>query len=240
MRENLILEALNREKFIVIGHRGAAGYEIENTLKSIKRAISIGVDVIEVDVRATRDGKIILLHDDNFKRIAGLDSKARDLSYEEILNRVNLGDEKIPLLEDALGEVAGKVGLFIEIKEPDTVKQVIEIVKEHEAVNWVGIVSFFDDAISMARKLEPTIPTGLIYFRPPGRIFDAKKLGARIVLPRFNLATEKANKMAHKLKLFVITWTVNDVNLAKRVIKNGVDGIASDCPDKIIRLRNES
>lgn len=223
----------------MIGHRGAAGYVTENTLRSVKKAMDMGVDIIEVDVRGTRDKEIILLHDDNFKRVAGINVKAKDLDYKDILKRINLDGEKVPLLTDVLNLINGKVGLFIEIKEPETTKTVIKIIKDNNAVDWVGIVSFFDDALTMVKNLEPKIPTGLIYFRPPGRIFDAKKLKADIVLPRYNLATRKANELAHRLKLFVITWTINDTNLARRVISNGVDGIASDYPDKIIKLRNE-
>jgi len=239
MMDHYIMDVFKDKRLVVIGHRGAAGYVTENTLKSIKKAMDIGVDIIEVDVRETKDGKIILLHDDNFKRLAGVDIRAKDLAYSDILNKIYFNGEKVPLLTDALNLIDGKVGLFIEIKEPETTKEVIKLVKENNAIDWVGIVSFFDEAISIVKKMEPKIPTGLIYFRPPGRIFDAKKLNANIVLPRYNLATEKANKVAHRLKLFVVTWTVNDIDLARRVIANGVDGIASDYPDKIVKLRDK-
>ncbi len=239
MEEHYIIKKLRTERLVVIGHRGAAGYEVENTLRSIERAIDIGVDIVEVDVRSTKDGKIILLHDDNFKRLAGLDLKARELSYSEILHKVDLNGEKVPLLDEAIELIDGKVGLFIEIKEPDTTRKVIDIIRERNAEDWVGIVSFFDEALITAKKILPKIPTGLIYFKPPGRIFDAKKIKANIVLPRYNLATEKANSTAHRLKLFVITWTVNDISLAQKLIARGVDGIASDFPDKILSLKSK-
>ena len=88
-----------------------------------------------------------------------------------------------------------------------------------------------------ARKLLPDIITGLIYARPPGRIFEAKKLGANIVLPRYTIATKKANSLAHKLGLYVVAWTVNDIKVANRLIQSKIDAIATDYPDKLIKLR---
>ena len=234
---NKIIEALERKPFAVIGHRGAAGLEPENTIRSIKRALEIGVDIIEVDVRGTRDGRLILLHDEDFSRLANVSYKARELSLSEIRDRIRIMGEKVATLDDALTVIDGVAGLFIEIKEPDTTDVVLDTLNAYGATNWTAIVSFHDEALLRAKKRNPNIITGLIYFKPPGRIFDAKKLQAEIVIPRYNLATEKANKLAHKLGFYVVTWTVNDVSLAEKLVKAGVDGIASDYPDKMVAFR---
>ena len=131
----------------------------------------------------------------------------------------------------------GRVGLFIEIKEPETTDRVVELVVKHGMAGDVAIISFYDEALKRVKELRPEITTGLIYFKPPGRIFDAKKLGASIALPRYNIASEKANRLAHRLGLKVVVWTVNDEELAREMVRRGVDGIASDYPDMLIGLR---
>ncbi len=231
------MKALERRPFAIVGHRGAAGLEPENTIKSIKRALEIGVDIIEIDVRSTKDGALILLHDEDFKRLAGVKLKARDLLLNEIKEKITIKGEEVATLEDAISVINGKVGLFIEVKEPETTLKIIDLIKAYNATSWIAIISFFDEALITARKLLPDIITGLIYARPPGRIFEAKKLGANIVLPRYTIATKKANSLAHKLGLYVVAWTVNDIKVANRLIQSKIDAIATDYPDKLIKLR---
>lgn len=233
-----MLNTLNRKPFAVIGHRGAAGLEPENTIRSIRRAIDIGVDIVEVDVRSTKDGHLILLHDEDFNRIAGIDVKARDISLQDAKN-MRIKGEPIATLEEAIITIDSSVGLFIEIKEPEITESIIDLVKDYSAEKWSAIISFYDDALVRARKKSASIITGLIYFKPPGRVFDAKNLGAKIVLPRYPLATKKANAMAHKLGLYVVAWTVNKIEVARKLLEANVDGIASDYPDKLVQFRNQ-
>jgi len=232
-----ILDLLKRKPFALVGHRGAAGLEPENTIRSIKKAIEIGVDIVEVDVRSTKDGKLVLLHDEDFNRLANLNIKLRDLSLSETRN-IRIKGERIATLEEAITTIDGVTGLFVEIKEPDVTESVIDVVKEYGAEPWTAIVSFYDEALIKVARFSRRIITGLIYFKPPGRIFEAKRLGARIVLPRYNIATVKANAMAHKLGLYVVTWTINTIELAKKLLKNGVDAIASDYPNRLAELRD--
>jgi len=232
-----VLARISRKPFAVVGHRGAAGRFPENTLKSIEYAIAAGADVVEVDVRATRDGRLIVFHDPDLKRLFNRSERVRDLEYAWIRSNLLLGGEPIPLLEEVLETVRDRVGLFIEVKEPDTTSHVVELVKRYGVVKDTAIISFYDEALVRAREVEPQIATGLIYAKPPGRVLDAKRLGASIVLPHYSIATEKANSLAHKLGLRVVAWTVNDTDTAVRLVKSGVDAIATDLPDALIELR---
>ena len=234
-----ILEALSRRPFSVVGHRGAAGVKPENTLSSLRFAMESGADVIEIDVRATKDNVLILLHDESFERLVGIPLKARDLEYKWIKENIRIGGEEIATLEDALRIVGDKAFLFIEIKEPDITTMAIDLVKTYGLVNRVAFISFYDEVLSIVRSIEPRIVTGLIYFKPPGRIFEAKRLGAKIVLPYYRIASAKANAVAHKLGFKVVAWTINDLETAKQMINKGVDAIASDYPDMMVRFRNE-
>ncbi len=234
-----ILERLETRPFSVIGHRGAGGRFPENTLKAIEYAIEIGVDIVEVDVRSTRDGELVVFHDPDLKRLFGIDKKVRDLEYRWIRENLRLGDQYIPLLSEVLDLIGDRVGLFIEVKEPDTVEKIVEMVEEYGLVDSIALISFYDEALKHVRRLSGNIVTGLIYFRPPGRLFDAKKLGASIVLPRYSIATRKANDYAHRLGLKVVVWTVNDPGLVVEMFRRNVDGIASDYPDMVLRVRGE-
>ncbi len=234
-----ILEALSRKPFSVVGHRGAAGVKPENTLEGIEYALKIGADVVEVDVRSTKDNVLILLHDETFERLAGIPLRARDLDYSWIKKNIRLNDETIPTLDEALDLVRDNGYMFIEVKEPDVTGRVIELVEKHKLVDRVAIISFYDEALAIAKTQRPDIVVGLIYFKPPGRIFDAKRLKARIVLPYYRIASAKANRTAHKLGLKVVVWTINDGETARDMLNRGVDAIASDYPDLLVRFREE-
>jgi len=234
-----ILERLSIKPFSIIGHRGAAGRLPENTLKSINYAINVGVDIVEVDVRATRDNVLVVFHDADFKRLADVDVPVRSVEYSWIKSSILINGEHVPLLEEVIDVVKDKVGLFIEIKEPDTTKGVIELVRSSGIIEQVAIISFYDEALITAKRLEPRIVTGLIYAQPPGRVLDAFKLGAKIVLPQYKIASEKSINLAHKYNLRVVAWTINSRVEALRLVRAGVDGIATDLPDELLKLRSE-
>jgi glycerophosphoryl diester phosphodiesterase len=234
-----ILERLSIKPFSIIGHRGAAGRLPENTLKSINYAINVGVDIVEVDVRATRDNVLVVFHDADFKRLADVDVTVRSVEYSWIKSSILINGEHVPLLEEVIDVVKDKVGLFIEIKEPDTTKGVIELVRSSGILEQVAIISFYDEALITAKRLEPRIATGLIYAQPPGRVLDAVKLGAKIVLPQYKIASEKSINLAHKYNLRVVAWTINSRVEALRLVRAGVNGLATDLPDELVKFRSE-
>ncbi len=232
-----VLERLEAKPFAVIGHRGAAGLAPENSLEALRKAVEVGADIAEFDVQVTGDGVPVLSHDDvvvddNGKRIG-----VRRASYSE-LARTTVRGARIPRLDELLAEALGRIALFLEIKHPQDTRLVVETVREAGAVEWVAIISFYDEAVLEAKKLEPGLPTGLIYYRPPGRLFDAKKLGCRIALPRYNLATAKAVALAKRLRLKTVAWTVNQEKWMLELWRRGVDGIATDYPDLAARVKS--
>lgn len=228
---------MSRKPFAVVGHRGAAGLALENTLTAFRRALEVGVDVAEFDVQVTADGVPVLLHDETLERIAGLHVNVRSTSFSELKSIVLPGGERIATLEELLALDSGKLPLFIEVKHVEDTGRVLEVVAREKAVDFVAIISFHEEALKIAREKLPTVPRGLIYATPPGKIVEARRLGCQIVLPRYTLATEKAVAFAHRLGLKVVVWTVNDTLTATRLVKRGVDAIASDYPDRMVELR---
>jgi len=237
-----VISFLSRKPFSIIGHRGAKGLglDCENTLKGISYALNLGVDLVEVDVRLSKDKVPIILHDEDFGRVANVSLKPRDLLYDEIKLKIRIGGtEPVPSLREVLECVNGQSGLFIEIKEPEAVNPVLNVLKEYKYPEWVAIVSFHEEVLEKIAYMKPEIVTGLIYAKPPGKIIEAKKLKAKIVLPHFRLATAKAIAFAHKLKLKVVAWTVNKPEQIIKLAANKVDAIATDYPETALKTREK-
>ncbi len=212
-------------KRFLVGHRGVPELELENTLQSIQRAIEFGAQVVEVDIQRTRDGVLVLSHDENIKRTFGVDKNIHEGTWQEIKG-VEKDGHRLARLEEALELVGGKAGMFLEVKHPEDAQEVYKKVLEHRAADWTAIISFYPQALE---ELKGKITTGLVYSKPPGMIPEAKRLGCLFALPKYGLATQKAVDFAHRLKLKVVAWTVNDPQKARELFERGVDGIATDC-----------
>ncbi len=239
-----IIRRLTVKPFAVVGHRGAGGELPENTIKAFKHAIEVGADVVECDVRETADGELVIVHYPDFKRVAGVDKRVKELTLKEkeIKEKIRIsGVEPVPTLKEVLNTVNGKCGLFIEIKEPETAERVIKIVKsEVEKPNWGAFISFYPKALKKIKEIDKELTTGLIYSRPPGGIVTAKEIGAEVVLPRWPLATEKAVRFAHRLREVVVAWLIDDERGFERALRNGVDAMATDFPSWLVKKRREA
>ncbi|MCY0868409.1 MAG: glycerophosphodiester phosphodiesterase [Desulfurococcus sp.] len=232
-----ILEKLNMKPFTVVGHRGAGGIAPENTLKAVEAGVKAGADIVEIDVRATRDGRIVVFHDANLKRLAGVERSIRDVDFEWLRSNVRINGEVIPLLEEVLELVDGRAGVFIEVKEAEATKRTVELIEFYKALSNVAVISFLEEVLVEVRRLNPSVATGLIYYMPLGKITRARELGASIVLPYYRIATARANRLARKLGLKVVAWTINNPSDMVKAYKAGVDGIATDYPDRAVELR---
>ncbi|MFN4179863.1 MAG: glycerophosphodiester phosphodiesterase, partial [Armatimonadota bacterium] len=158
-----------RTRPMVIAHRGFSGRYPENTLRSFREALNLSVDAIELDVRRTKDGILIVIHDETVDRTTDGKGHVRDLTWSEI-QKLDAGSwkgsefagERIPKLEEALELVSGQKVVFLEIKEPETTEQIVETLRQLDAFSWVKIGSFHPQAIATAKKLEPEISSSLI------------------------------------------------------------------------------
>jgi glycerophosphoryl diester phosphodiesterase len=215
--------------FLKVGHRGAKAYKVENTLDSFQKAIELGVNAIELDVRKTKNDKLIVIHDDNLKRVFGKDVPVNHATLKELKQ---LTEDKIPTLEEALQFIDKRVEkILIELKEVGCEKKVLEIINKEKLRDHVIIVSFHEEALFEMRQLDTKIETGLIYARHKNPITSALKLNAQYLVPLYKLTHTKNIEDAHKNNLKVIVWTINTKQEVKAYMDKGVDGIASDKPD---------
>jgi glycerophosphoryl diester phosphodiesterase len=218
-----------------IGHRGARAYEPENTLRSFKKALEIGVDAVEFDVRKTKDDQLVVIHDANVKRTTDGTGLVSELTLEEIKRFSADKGEKIPTLKEALDFLDKKVKIVIELKETGVEEKVVEAVRENGVQKNVVVVSFIEEALQKVRDLNEDVETGLIYVKHKNPVKAALDLGASYLLPLYRFTHTANVKKAHDNGLKIIVWTINKPEEVEEYAKKGVDGIASDKPDILVQ-----
>ena len=218
-----------------IGHRGARAYAPENTLASFKKALEIGVDAVELDVRRTKDNELVVIHDADVKRRTNGEGLVSELTLKEIKNLSSEG-EKIPTLEETLTFLDKKVKVFVELKEAGVEEQVLSILHAKSLWKSVVIISFLEDALKKVRELDKDIETGLIYAKHKNPIKAAMELKANYLFALYRFMHTANVQKAHENGLKVVVWTINNPEEVKEYAKKGVDGIASDKPDILLRV----
>jgi len=215
----------------IIAHRGASSEASENTLLAIRRALEIGVDGIEVDVRLSADKHPVLMHDERVDRTTNGHGFVSEMSLEELKRLSTPDGEKIPTLEEALELVDGKCRLIVELKVPEAVEPALRAVKNHDALSWVIFSSFYHRALLKLSSLNPNVRTGVIVssqpISPARLALDAK---ACAIFQKYTYLDRKIVDEAHEQGLDIYAWTVDNVESATRLASIGVDGIVTNRP----------
>lgn len=222
-----------------IGHRGAAGYEPENTLRSFKRALDFGVDMVEMDVHVCKSGDVVVIHDDTVDRTTNGSGKVSSLKLRK-LKQLNAGlGETIPTVQEALDFLKGKAKVNIELKGRGTGKAVGFIIdysirKEGWKAEDILLSSFRRRELAAARRQNPDVRLGLlIRSRPWGLSRFVRRVGLWSIHVSGRMVTRRFVRHAHRNGLRVFPWTVNSAKEIRRLKKTGVDGIITDLPDRL-------
>jgi len=218
-----------------IGHRGTRGHDIENTLTSLKKAIDMGVDAIEFDLRKTKDGHIVLFHDRKLKRLCKVKGSIKKKTLAELKKLKVKGEGEIATFEEALKLAKGRVKLDIEIKVKGIEEEVVETLKKYGVMDDVVFVcSFYRRILGKVKSLEPKLETCLLFRKKPMRMGKVlEKYNIYSIAPNAKRATKPMFKWARKKGFKFYVWTVNRKKAIKKFKKWGVDGIVSDYPDRI-------
>jgi len=217
---------------LIIGHRGAGAIEPENTLRSLAKGLECGADLLEIDVRRSADGCLVVIHDRTLERTTNGKGLVKDYMLKELKGLDAGKGEEIPTLREVLDFVrrAG-ARLIIEIKEVGTEQAIVQEVRGVGLESSAIFVSFDPGSVRKAKELLPEAGTGLIYSRPLGNpVGFAKSLRADILLPRFNLATRDLVESVHRHGLRVFSWTLNTEQEFRRALDLGLDAFATDNP----------
>jgi glycerophosphoryl diester phosphodiesterase len=224
----------------IVAHRGAPRRARENTVASFRAAVSLGADMVELDVRRTGDGTLVVFHDPWLSRKTRRPLIAR-LTYEELNRRVRRRKFRVPTVEEAFEALAGKTMLNIELKEPGYEADVVKTAKR-TLTDGRFIFSSFDPAIIAALKsLDPGLTTGII-------VAKERDLAAALATEAEVLAPAK-ELFAAQRKLFaeangrgkrIAVWTVDSASLLSSLIVDPlVDAVITNRPDLACALRKK-
>jgi glycerophosphoryl diester phosphodiesterase len=204
---------------LVIGHRGAASLAPENTLQGIETAKECKADLVEVDVRLSKDGALVLMHDDTVDRTTKGRGKVEDLSLED------LKTQGVPTLKEAvsLAKELG-LGLVVEMKEEGIEALVADELKGRNAI----VSSFYHQSLREIKDLS-NLKTGIIISSLPVKPVElALWAGADAIFPK--RTNPRLFKDAHRHGLSIYPWTINDREEAAWLLRLGADGLVTDNP----------
>jgi glycerophosphoryl diester phosphodiesterase len=211
---------------IAIAHRGDPIAERENTLPAFASAVSQGADMVEIDLRRTRDGEIVVLHDPTLARLWGLDRKVADLDLAA-LRDLGQGEEAIPTLREVLAEV--HVPLMVDFTGGEVLEGALVAARHAGAMDRSLFVTGNVKALRRLRELAPEARIGLTWVAPdPPAPALLEELEAEYWNPTFRLITPERVAEVHRLGRKVSTWTVDKPRHMRRVIAAGVDAIVSN------------
>lgn len=219
---------------LVIAHRGASAEKPENTLAAFRRALALGVDAIELDVHVTRDGVVVVFHDDELSRLTGVRGRLAAKTWRELSALRVRGTEPIPKLTEVLRLTRGRAVVQIEIKTGVPVAPVVRAVRAARATQDVVLASFSPGIVREAYRLAPTVPRMLI---AEGRRTPASQIAQLADCHANGLSVnQRAIRAATYVHYFhsrgyaVWTWTVNDPRRMRTLLGWGIDGILGDNP----------
>ena len=222
---------------IITGHRGALGTEPENTLRSFRRAVADGCDEIELDLRVTADGELVILHDATVDRTTSGSGEVALLSYDEVRSLdAGLG-EVVPTWSETVAEI--DVRFQAEVKAADAIPLLAQSLKSDPALADRTLATSFHPGILLAmRRAFPSATTGLIIGRtPPAADVLARAKAAEASWALCGIADLTPDSVAelHAGGLNVTAWPVPDPATLARAIELDVDGITTDNPHLLPR-----
>ena len=246
---------------LLMAHRGGATYPpnrgLENTMAAFRRAVALGYRYLETDVRATRDGVPVLVHDVTLARLAGIPVAVADVTWAELRDVRIGGREPVATLAELLAAFPD-ARLNIDVKSADALAPVVTAVRAAGAEDRVCLASFSDRRVRRIRRLAgPRVATScsawevvLLLFSPVRwvRLTGRRRGASSVQVPRrsrgVRVISERFVARAHEAGLQVHVWTIDDEQTIRALLDLGVDGLISDridvLADVLARLDDET
>jgi glycerophosphoryl diester phosphodiesterase len=232
----------------ITAHRGASREAPENSLSALRRAIEHKADYAEIDVHVTADGIPIVVHDEDFQRLAGDARRPGEMTLDEV-RRIDIGSrfdrafagERVATLAEAIETVRDKLKLNIELKPTKTdrdqlARAVAEVIREKRFENDCFVTSLDRQAVEIAKQRNPRLRTGAIVSAAVG---DVTRLKVDVLSVRTGLITDALLERAHRAGREVHAWTIDDPAVIGRLIDRGVDGIITNDPAAAVAVRSQ-
>jgi glycerophosphoryl diester phosphodiesterase len=228
---------------LAIAHRGGAGLAQENTLVAFGLASALGLRYLETDIRVTSDGQLVCFHDDTLERVTSASGPIRSKTLRELRTlRVN-GIEPIPTLDEAL-EAFPEQYFSVDLKDAAAIEPLVKSLRRKGVAQRVCIAGAWDGWLGHVRGEVPGVTTALGWqsltallscaqtgIRPPKALATAPFAHMPVKLGRIPIFVERIVAMSHDVGVRVVTWTVDDPVIMRRLLDAGVDAIITDRPD---------
>lgn len=224
----------------IMGHRGAAAYEPENTLRGIRTALAMGVTAVEVDIQLTKDGELAVIHDSTVDRTTDGTGPVREFTLAE-LQRLDAGKgEAVPSLAEVMQEVAGKAHLIIEVKHPEAAPALLQFFQTRDIFGQAQVISFWHPVVKDLKAKEPRLHTGVLLVGcPADPVGLARAALAEALVLHYAYVTPELVDAAHAGGLQVYIWNIDDVETLRPYLAMNLDGIGSNRPDVLVEyLKN--
>ncbi len=222
----------------IIGHRGCAGLEPENTMRAFRKAMELGVREVELDVHESLDGYLVVIHDDKVGRTTNGKGRVSELTLFQ-LQKLDAGKgEAIPRLESVLN-LFKKSSMIVnlEIKRSGCEQSVVNLIRDFRMEHQTVVISFLPEVLRTVKNLSPRLDIGLIIKRRRKNVLKlAEELKAERILIKHSLATPRLVRTAHLMNFRIIVWTVDNPKDIRKMIALNVDGICSNYPDRVQAL----
>jgi glycerophosphoryl diester phosphodiesterase len=249
-----MIAQLHMATFSKIAHRGASGNFPENTALAFEKAIEASANMIEMDCQLSQDGHVVIFHDERLGRTAGARGRLKDKTLDQ-LKKLDVGQwrkksykgERILTLEEALEIIGGRADLCLDIKHfpdgrPGIEIKLLFIVSRYDYLDRTIFSSFDYRCLSRVRELAPEARIGVIFdaATKADPLAAAKELTAGTVHIHKDLVSREFLERAWEQGRDVYVWTVNEVRDMEKLVSWGVQGIASDFPEKFWKLKWKS
>ena len=218
------------KRALVIAHRGFSSRYLENTLASVRAALALGVDFVEIDVQETRDGELIVFHDYRLNRICGVRGRVRHKTLAEI-QRLN---PQVPTLREVLMACRGRARVLIEIKRADP-RKVAEVIAKLHMEQEVIVFALSVARMKQFAAVAPGVPRFGLVARNPLWVMARLKATVNIEglgISRRLVTSPRVVRRIHRRGWKVFVWTVNREVEMKKLASWGVDGIITNHPDR--------
>lgn len=226
------------DRVLVIAHRGSSLSAPCNTIAAVRAAIAEGADWVEIDVQETADGEVVVFHDSDFMKIAGLNLRIWEATAERLADidigsyfSADFADERVPTLRAVLDECRDKAGVLIELKyyghDVRLEERVVEIVEEAGMENQTKFMSLKREGVAKLKTLRPDWRVGQLLSVTAG---SPRRLEGDFLAVNASFANRALIQKTHRDGREIYVWTVNDPMTMSAVISRGVDGLITDVP----------
>lgn len=236
---------------MVYAHRGFSGQYPENTMLAFEKALEIGADGLETDVHESKDGELMIIHDEALLRTTGKPGLVSDYTRSE-LEKIRASktqqdryEATIPSFEELCAWLGGnRLRVNVEIKTnrcwyPDIEKKAVAMVRRFGLEDRILFSSFNWLSVEKCHELAPEIPCGLLYEGETAvrhLAYQAKDRGMRYLHPDFRLLDDECVAECRKTGVGLNVWTVNTEDRMQKLMDWGVDGVIGNYPDMALRL----